>query len=119
PLGDGLLDHKLQRNQGAPRCAAVVAVGCSWSDGGSAAATTTRPPNTTTKAPGGDATATTDPSTVSVTLAPIGSSPSCDEATAARTPDALLSAFRSARVRGAGAEHCLTAQALTAYFTPS
>src|SRR5439155_21539413 len=96
PPGDGLLDHKLQRNQGAPRCrpacpapdvpgmmssvrhhdarwlepvrqvfavlalgAAAVAVGCSSSDRGSAAATTMRPPNTTTKAPGGDATATT------------------------------------------------------------
>jgi hypothetical protein len=97
--------------------AAAVAVGCSSSDSGSAAATTTRPPNTTTTAPGGEATATTNASTVSVTLTPIGSSPSCDEATGARTPDALLSAFRAARVHGAGAEHCLTAQALAAYCT--
>jgi hypothetical protein len=31
----------------------------------------------------------------------------------------LLSAFRAARVRGSGAEHCLTAQALGAYCTAS
>ena len=31
----------------------------------------------------------------------------------------MLSAFRAARVRGSGAEHCLTAQALGAYCTAS
>jgi hypothetical protein len=97
----------------------AVGTACSSSGGGRAAATTTRPPDTTTRAPDGDTTPTTDASTVSVTLTPIGSSPSCDEATRARTPDALLSAFRAARVRGAGAEHCLTAHALTAYCTAS
>jgi hypothetical protein len=99
--------------------AVSVAAGCSSSDGGVAAVTTTRLPDTTTNASGHGSTETTGAATVSVTLRPIDSSPSCDEATGAGTPDALLSAFRAARVQGSGAEHCLTAEALTAYCTAS
>jgi|GEM_PF-4200180 len=97
----------------------VIAAGCSSSAGPSAASTTTRSSVTTATAFSSSSTTTTAVTRVSIALTPIESSPSCDRATKDGTADALLSAFRAARVRGSGAEHCLTAQALGAYCTAS
>ena len=94
-----------------PAVVVVIAAGCSSSAGHSTAPTTTSWSTT--------ATATTALTPVSLALTPIASSPSCDRATKDGTAGALLSAFRAARVRGSGAEHCLTAQALGAYCTAS
>jgi len=97
--------------RGLPAVVVVIAAGCSSSAGHSTAPTTTSLSTT--------ATAATTLTPVSLALTPIASSPSCDRATKDGTADALLSAFRAARVRGSGAEHCLTAQALGAYCTTS
>jgi hypothetical protein len=42
-------------------------------------------------------------------------SPTCQQASARRNPVLLISAFRAARLRGHGAEGCLTAEALSHY----
>ncbi len=96
----------------------VIGAGCSSSAGHSTASTTTSS-TTATTALSSSSTATTAVTRVSIALTPVESSPSCDQATKDGTADALLSAFRAARVRGSGAEHCLTAQALGAYCTAS
>ena len=97
----------------------VIAAGCSSSDGHSAAATSSSSSATTPTASSSSSTEATAVERVSIALTPIESSPSCDQATKEGTVDALLSAFRAARVRGSGAEHCLTARALGAYCTAS
>jgi hypothetical protein len=56
---------------------------------------------------------------VSVRIAPTDSAPTCRQAVATGTVDALLSAFRAARIKSNGAEECLTAGALSAYCTSS
>jgi hypothetical protein len=95
---------------------ALLGVGCSTSNERQGA-----PPGTessvssTTAVPAGGSTSTVGATPVTIALAPVGSSPTCAQALAARTPDALLSAFRAARVRGKGAEGCLTAKALASY----
>lgn len=52
------------------------------------------------------------------TLEPVASAPSCAEAVRTGSAMAVLSAFRAARVKGQGAEGCLTRAALENYCGP-
>src|SRR5581483_11894588 len=106
----------LSAGRALPAIVVVITAGCSSSAGHSTAPTTT---SSSTTALSSISTARTAATPVSIALTPIASSPSCDRATKDGTADALLSAFRAARVGGSGAEHCLTAQALGAYCTAS
>ena len=109
----------LSAGRALPAVVVVIAAGCSSSAGHSTASTTTSSSTTATTVFSSISTATTAVTRASIALTPIASSPSCDRATKDGTADALLSAFRAARVRGSGAEHCLAAQALGAYCTAS
>lgn len=54
---------------------------------------------------------------IHVRLTALDASPSCRQAVATGRLDAVLSAFRAARVRGRAAEGCLTRPALSSYCT--